>query len=275
MRLGRYRYPFWLKRAIRPVIVRVRYVGLRPEDAILASYPRSGSTWLRFLLLESVTGQKAEWKNVNRLIPYVGGHRRIPALLPGNRRFVSTHDSRIGPSKRGVLLVRDPRDVSLSYFRWRQLRGYEGDFATFLPSFLDGSVSFHGSWSDNTRYWLDSSLHRNGGLHVVRFEDLRADPVGGVRKILVFLGATVDDEAIRGAVNENTIARSREKEERAEPADVKHYASGGRFVGEGRVGTWQSKLTDEQIQRIEDGVGDLLDRLGYGRSHQRAESPTP
>ena len=94
-------------------------MGLRPEDAILASYPRSGSTWLRFLLLESVTGQKAEWKNVNRLIPYVGGHRRIPALLPGNRRIVSTHDSRIGPSKQGLLLVRDPRDVSLSYFRWR------------------------------------------------------------------------------------------------------------------------------------------------------------
>jgi hypothetical protein len=275
MRLGMYRYPFWLKRAVRPVILRLRYAGLRPEDAVLASYPRSGSTWLRFLLLESVTGQRAEWKNVNRLIPYVGGHRRIPPLLPGNRRLVSTHDQRIGPPQQGVLLVRDPRDVALSYFRWQCLQGYDGDFATFLPAFLDGSVTFHGSWAANTRFWLDSTLHRDGGIHVARFEDLRGDPIGTVREILLFLGAAVNDDAIRTAVNENTIARSREKEERAGPDDVRRYASGGHFVGEGQVGAWQTKLTDKQVQRIEDEVGDLLDRLGYGRAPQTAASSPP
>jgi Sulfotransferase domain len=276
MRVGGYQYPLWLKRAIRPAVLLVRYAGLRTEDAILASFPRSGSTWLRFLLLESLTGNTAEWNDVNRLIPYVGGQRSIPALLPGDGRLVSTHDPRTGPCRRAVLLVRDPRDVVLSYYRWLSLHGYSHDLETFLPAFLDGRLTFHGAWSDNTRYWLDSASHRGGRrLCVVRFEDLRADSFETIRRILLFMDVEVSDDAIHRAVSGNTIERSREKEERAGPQDVKRYPSGGRFVGKGSVGTWQSKLTDDQVRQVEDRASDLLDRLGYGRVRPIAEEPRP
>jgi hypothetical protein len=271
VRIGGHRYPLWLKQAIRPAVLAVRYAGLRPEDIILASYPRSGSTWLRFLLLESITGRTAEWKDVNRLIPYVGGHRNIPPLLPSASRLVSTHDPRVGPCRRGVLLVRDPRDVVLSYYRWSCLRGYDHDLETFLPAFLDGSLSLHGSWADNTRYWLDSALQREGRLHLVRFEDLHADPARTIQHILLFIGAAASDHAIQSAVAGNTIERSREKEERSRPEDVRRYKTGGRFVHEGSVGAWQSKLTDDQVRRVERRVGDLSARLGYRRTDQNVE----
>ena len=268
MRVGMHRYPLWLKRAVRPVVLRVRYAGLRSEDLILASYPRSGSTWLRFLLLESLTGRRAEWKDVNRLIPYVGGHRSIPTLFPGGRRLVSTHDPKTGPCGRGILLVRDPRDVVLSYYRWTCLQGYDHDLETFLPSFLDGSLSLHGSWEKNTRFWLDSALQREGQLHLVRFEDLRVDAATTIRQILLYMGAAVSDDAIQSAVEGNTIARSREKEERSRPEDVRRYKAGGHFVHQGLVGAWRSTLTDDQVVRVEERVNDLLDRLGYRRAHQ-------
>jgi Sulfotransferase domain len=271
MRIGRIRYPLRLKRAVRPAVLRVRYSGLRPNDVILASFPRSGSTWLRFLLLESLTGREAEWKDVNRFIPYVGGHRSIPALLPGDGRLVSTHDPHAGPCRRGILLVRDPRDVALSYYRWSRIRGYDRDLETFLPAFLDGRMSLHGSWSDNTRFWLDSAVQRGGGLHLARFEDLRADPTKTIRETLLSMGVAVSDVAIQRAVDGNTLARTREKEERAQPEDVKRYVAGERFVGEGLVGEWRSKLTDDQVDQIENRVNDLLDRLGYGRAHPDVE----
>ena len=271
MRIGRQRYPLWLKQAVRPAVLAVRYAGLRPEDIILSSYPRSGSTWLRFLLLESITGRAAEWKELNRLIPYVGGHRSIPPLLPGASRLVSTHDPRVGPCRRSVLLVRDPRDVVLSYYRWLCLQGYDHDLETFLPAYLDGRLSLHGSWADNTRYWLDSALQGEGRLHLVRFEDLRVDPATTIQRILLFIGAAVSDHAIQSAVAGNTIERSREKEERSRPEDVRRFKTGGRFVHEGLVGAWQSKLTNDQVRRVERRVGDLLDELGYRPVPQNVE----
>jgi hypothetical protein len=263
-KLGGHRYPLTLKRAVRPAVLRVRYAGVRRQDVMLASYPRSGSTWLRFLLTEALTGRTAEWGDVNRTIPYVGGHRDAPALLADGGRLLKTHDRAAGPCERAVLMVRDPRDVVVSEYRWFLRGGYDRDLETFLTSFLDGSISLFGFWGDHTRFWLDGPLAGSGRLLLTRFEDLRADPAATARSVAAFAGAHVDDAAIRAAVDGNTIERSREKEERASTQDVKRHRTGGRFVGEGAVEAWRTKLSDEQIRRVEDRVGDLIDRLGYG-----------
>jgi hypothetical protein len=260
-KLGGRRYPLVLKRAVRPAVLRIRYAGLRRHDVILASYPRSGSTWFRFLLTESLTGRSAEWSDVNRTIPYVGGHRDAPPFLTDGGRLVKTHDRASGPCERAILIVRDPRDVAVSEFRWFARGGYEGDLDTFLRSWLEGGLSLFGSWADNTRFWLDR--HHADRLHVVRFEDLRTDPFVRTRDALAFAGASADDAAVRAAVEGNTIERSREKEARAGAEDVKQHRTGERFVGEGAVEAWRTKLTDEQTRRVESHANDLLARLGY------------
>jgi hypothetical protein len=261
-KLGGRRYPLFLKRAIRPAVLRIRYTGLRPQDVMLASYPRSGSTWFRFLLTESLTGSSAEWSDVNRTIPYVGGHRDAPPLLAGEGRLVKTHDRAAGPCERAILIVRDPRDVAVSEYRWFARGGYEGDLETFLRSWLEGSLSLFGTWAENTRYWLDGNLAPHD-LHVVRFEDLRSDPFASTRDALVFAGASASDPAVRAAVDGNTIERSREKEARAGTDDVKQHRTGERFVGEGAVEAWKTKLTEQQTRRVEAHAVDLLERLRY------------
>ena len=263
MRFGNHQYPIWLKRAVRPAILQVRYAGVQPEDMVLASYPRSGSTWLRFLLTESLTGHPAEWNDVNRLIPYVGDHSGAASLLPHGGRLVKTHDRRSGRCKRGILLVRDPRDVFVSEYRWLVRGGYNHDIDTFLKAFLQGSLSLFGTWAEHTRYWLGSELERTGQMHLARFEDLRGDPAKVVRGILAFMDVRADDDFVDAAVASNTIERSREKEARASARDVKRFATKMRFVGEGSVEGWRAKLTREQIQQIENHAGDLLKVLGY------------
>ena len=263
MRFGNYEYPIWLKRAVRPAILQLRYAGLQPEDVVLASYPRSGSTWLRFLLTESLTGRMAEWNDVNRLIPYVGDHRGGASLLPGGCRMVKTHDRRSGRCQRGILLVRDPRDVFVSEYKWLVRGGYNHDMDIFLEAFLKGSLSLFGTWAEHTRYWLGSELERQGRMHLARFEDLRGDPAKIVRGILAFMDVVADDDFVDAAVASNTIERSREKEDRASARDVRRFATRMRFVGEGSVEGWRSQLTREQLQQIEHHAGDLLEVLGY------------
>jgi Sulfotransferase domain len=263
LKFGYHHYPIWLKRAVRPAILQVRYLGLKPEDVILASYPRSGSTWLRFLLTESLTGHTAEWNDVNRLIPYVGDHRRAASLIPGGGRLVKTHERRSGRCHRGILLVRDPRDVFVSEYRWLVRGGYKHDLDTFLEASLGGRLSLFGAWAEHTRYWLGSELERKGQMHLARFEDLRGDPARIVRGVLAFMDVLADDDFVDAAVANNTIERSREKEDRASGRDVRQSATKVRFVGEGSVEGWRSQLTHKQIQQIENHAGDLLNVLGY------------
>jgi hypothetical protein len=45
---------------------------LDPRDVFIASFPRSGSHWLKFQLFEIITGQSADFENVKRRITRVG-----------------------------------------------------------------------------------------------------------------------------------------------------------------------------------------------------------
>lgn len=263
MKVGGWEYPMVLKRAARPVVRRIRYTGLRPEDTLLASYPRSGSTWLRFLLVEALTGQDAEWESLNRSIPDAGAHRRAPRMLGGKGRLVKTHDRAVGPCRRAIYLARDGRDVALSEYRWWVRGGLKQDFDAFLAEWLRGSNSLFGFWGDHVAYWLDSALASRAALLVVRFEDLRTDTQASLRRIVRFLGAEVSDETIAAAIEHNSVGRSREKEERAPASEVRKHASTERFVGTGEVTRWRSNLSREQIEAIERRAGAALTRLGY------------
>lgn len=263
MRIGGWEYPMALKRAVRPLVRRIRYTGLRPEDTLLASYPRSGSTWLRFLLAEALTGRDAEWESLNRSIADVGTHRQAPRLLGGVGRLVKTHDRAVGPCRRVIYLARDGRDVALSEYRWWVRGGLKQDFDAFLAEWLGGSNSLFGFWGDHVSYWLDSAVAAQGALLVVRFEDLRTDTEASLRRIVRFLGAEVSDETITAAIEHNSVERSRDKEERAPASEVRKHASAERFVGTGEVTRWRSNLSREQIEAIERRAGEALTRLGY------------
>lgn len=55
--------------------------GPGPTDVMLASYPRSGNLWLRFMLIELFRGD-VSFERVVSSAPYVGSHRAPPPFLP-------------------------------------------------------------------------------------------------------------------------------------------------------------------------------------------------
>src|ERR1017187_3695816 len=110
------RIRFELSRSqIRVPVVWARHRDITAEDVFVASYPRSGSTWLRFVLAEALTGQPSTFPSVNRAIPQVGYHAQA-LRLPAGGRFIKTHESYRRECRRAVCLVRDPRDTLLSEY---------------------------------------------------------------------------------------------------------------------------------------------------------------
>jgi hypothetical protein len=264
-RLANLDYPLALKRRLRPVVRMVRYRGLTEEDVLLASYPRSGSTWLRFLLTDLATGEDPSWGAEARIVPDVGDHGGAPRLLPGGGRLVKTHDAHRGPTKRAVYLVRDVRDVLLSEYRFDLRHGSDESLDSFLDHALHWGTLF-GPWDAHVDYWVGSPVDPATVL-LVRFEDLRSETAQALERIACFLGIEADRSAIDTAISRNGLAEMRKKEE---VAFAQHIGRDDyvRFVGEGAVGGWNGKLSPAQLARIEQRSWSTLERLGYVRSER-------
>ena len=261
------------KSFFRTPLIWLRHRGLDPADVFLASYPRSGNTWLRFQLVEILAGRSAEFDNVNRLIPEMGIHGKTPALLPGGGRLIKTHEPYRRNYTRAVYVYRDVRDVLLSmYSRETELKLIHMELDTFLPLFLEGRASGFGAWQDHIHSWLDCPLGRRGDLCVIRFEEMRNHPAGALAEITDFLGVKADRGVIEAAVANNSLDAMKEKEKRSQNLP-KSKTEEGRFVRKGAVGGWRSRLTEEQVALVDRYAGPMLARLGYPTSYSEITAP--
>jgi hypothetical protein len=256
--------PLALKKQVRKPVRWLRNLGVGPGDALVCSYPRSGSTWLRFLLYEALTSEPAAFQSVNRGIPDPDGYRRAPRLLPSGGRLLKSHDRYWPRGTKVVYLVRDVRDVVLSEYRHHVREGtFRGDLADFLSPFLDGKITYFGSWSDHVRFWALEGRVPPEDLFVLRYESLRERTVDRVADVLGFLDAGVDRSSVESSVRNNAIERMRRKEEEAPEGIIQTVDSRLRFVGRGLVGVWKGELTETQLAQVEARVGNALSRLGY------------
>ena len=251
--------------ALRLPVIWYRHHGFRPEDVFFVSYPRSGTTWTRHTLFELLTGEKSGFRVVDSTLCVVGKHHGGKAVLPGAGRLIATHEQYRDWKHyhKAIYLVRDVRDVVLSEFVYlRNLEFFYGDQDKFVKHFLTTPVSGFGPWQRHVSSWLDSPIAATPNFLLVRFEELKRDPVAGVTRMAKFLGLSPSPDLIQRAVANNSLAKMQEKEQR-EPvkASVK-----GRFVGAGLAEGWRSKLSPAQVRLIEQYAGPALVRLGYSLS---------
>lgn len=252
------------------------HVGLKPQDVFLASYPRSGSTWLRFMLYQILTGEDPRFQSIDRTIPEIDAHRGAPSLLLNGGRLVKTHEQYRNEYTKAVFLVRDLRDVFLSCYARSVEVGLaelvsDGDFDSFLLSFLQGRALQQGSWQQHSRSWLDSPLAHNGNLLVIRYEDLRHNSEQVITELLRFIGLTADPQVIRHAIDNNSLKQMRAKEDKAKSTGEKSVllashrttSEDGRFVRSGSIAGWRSKMNELQLKIVDDYAGGVMTRLGY------------
>jgi hypothetical protein len=259
------RHVLFRHKLLRGPLVRRRHRDLTESDAFLASYPRSGTTWLRFLLYEALTGEQARFGMTRNAIPSIGKHRQARPVLSGDGRLIQTHEPFCDGDRRVVYVVRDARSVVSSEYRWQQRSGFfNGPFDVFLAMFLAGDSNPWGSWGDHVGFWLASEPARRGHLHVVRYEDLRRDTLEVFRAVLEFFGVSVSSDVIRDAIEHNSLASMRAKEDRAHQEGWRRSAKQDiRFIGSGSVGGWREALSPEQAAAIEQRFAGALSTLGY------------
>jgi hypothetical protein len=242
--------PVSLRPVLRAPVVRYRHRGLGEADVLFVSYPKSGSTWLRLVLAHAITGREADFDSVRTDVPPIGGHRGAPGVLPGGGRLVRTHEpiSAVPGHHRFVYLVRDGRQVATSYFHHVDREaGGSLDPGAFADQLLDGKVDGYGTWDDHV---LEAAAQPAGLLALVRYEQLRADPVGEVGKVLDALGVTVPPGQVEAAVAANTKDRMQAKQD-SSAFLAGRPNEGAKVVRDDSAARWPAPFTPADATRIE------------------------
>ena len=247
------------------VLWRYRRADLNPEDAFLVSYPRSGMTWLRFLLFEALTNKSPIFGTIKEAVPSLTKHHNAAVVLGQGGRLIQSHEKFSDGDRRVIYTVRDARSVALSEYQWQRRLGLEpGSLDRFIADFVRGKSNPWGSWDQHVLFWFASEPARCDHLHVIKFEDLKRDTVETLRLALSFLGAEMTSEELRLVVDNNSVERMRTKEDDARERGWRSRArSDIRFVNQGRPDGWRDELNPQQTEAIEARFQSTLERLGY------------
>ena len=228
------------------------------ETTWLISYPRSGSTWLRFLIAHVLYPLKKDvsWHDLERIVPDA---EQSPDNLEG--KVAKCHIDYDVRYHRAIYLYRDGRDVALSYFYYLQ-----GDWTLpkfrincswpdFFDLFLKGIVA-DGSWKGHVNLW--TNVPHGVETLFISYERMLVDGVNALKEVCDFANIPSTPEICERAVERTHFTKIKKKAER----DGQHpYTRGLR----GTSGGWKSVFTSEQTKRFWDWAGDLMTSLGYNK----------
>jgi hypothetical protein len=264
-----------------------RGVTVYADDVFLVSYPRSGNTWTRFLLGNLIhQDAPVTFSNIESRIPeiYFNPDRALRALP--RPRMLKSHECFQPQYPRVIYIVRDPRDVAISFYHHNVKAGnIPDDYAmtSFVPRFIAGEFDRKfGSWRDNVLSWL-SVRGDSPSFIMLRYEDMKGDTAGALLQVIEFLQRgsfrklNSSPEALQKAVELSSPERMREleKKEAGDWVLTKKTRSDKPFVRTAKAGGWKSNLAPESVEAIESAWGDLMHRLGYELSAGPREAPLP
>jgi hypothetical protein len=215
--------------------------------------------------------RKATQAEIARVRPLVQASMaqaaRGPILVKTHNANALDHGNpiiNIAVSAGAVYILRDPRDVAISFAHLRNVSIDQiiADMAT--PSFgrkPDGN-NVHvlsGSWSEHVKSWTERPSQ---AVLVVRYEDLiekAEETFGGVA---AHLRMGPEPDQVRRAIELVRFDRLKAQEAKSGFKE-KPETSVLPFFRQGRVGQWREVLSAEQAARIAASHGPMMRKFGY------------
>lgn len=239
-----------------------------PDDIFIVSYPKSGNTWTRFLVGNLVYPKDViDFSNIELKVPDIYQNINDILLRIPRPRILKSHEYFDPRYKKVIYIVRDPRDVAVSYYYYHiKVRRIDDKYPIdrFIQRFIRGELDSFGSWEENVGSWMGVRQYDENFL-LLQYEDLLTNTLDNLKKIAVFLEIEVSEGLLANVIELSSFDRMK-KLERDQSNTWKVLAKSRKdisFVRKGVNGNWQEELPDRGAQMIECEWEDLMQRLGY------------
>lgn len=226
---------------------------------IVTEYPKSGGTWMSQLVAE-----------------YLGIPHPRNRVAHFESCVLQSHLKYMPTMANTVVVHRDGRDIMVSYYyyclvpspisvksvvRDAHIQMGDGDFsdvARWLPRFIEYKFQKREhprfTWTEFIDSW------RGRGVTHARYEDLLADTVGELTRVLELLGCeTVDQNRVHSVVEKYAFGRQTGRS----PGTEKK----GQFLRKGIAGDWRNVFNKEACEIFDHYAGKYLIELGYEQDH--------
>lgn len=204
-----------------------------------------------------------------------------PALIKVHDAYTLTPEGEplLAAARGAILLVRDPRAVAPSFAHHM---GCSIDWAIDLmaseqTSFgaLAGRPSLQIrqrllSWHGHAASWLEQA---DIPIHLVRYEDLKADTAAVFLDAMHFAGRRITLEEARRAARLADFARLRAQEQANGFREWPGRRGFHIFFRRGETEGWRQELSAAQIARIQADHGPMMRRLGYSLGPAAGDVP--
>lgn len=241
--------------------------GLKYDDIILASYPKSGNTWFRFIWLNIVSlidleGEQVDFHIVNGpLNAEYDSHSYGSIKYNCLSRLVKTHmkyDKRF-EENRSIYIVRNPGDVMVSFYEYQKAHNTNKPFTNNLSTFINSPEFGIDKWCKHVQSWSYQSEI------ITKYETLKTDTFNEVKKIInqLNLSENIQDLVIEKAVRRSSFNSMRKIEEmKGRPNMENKFKEDYKFTRKGSTGEWREKINGNDILLIRNKLKEYnLDNL--------------
>jgi len=221
--------------------------GLQKNDYLFCSYPRSGSTWFRFifcniLAIQELDNAPVDFNRLNETMVEYGVNNLQDSwqfnTLP---RLVKTHwkyQSALFGKTPSIGIIRDPRDVMLSFYRYQEK--FVGKDVASFSEFIQNPKDGLPAWFAHYNSW------KNRWAYTIQYEQLKTNPAETILNPCQFLNTNVTQETILEAINRADIKKVQAiaKDQLVMKDNTAQFAKSG-------TSTWQDRFSQNDLAYYE------------------------
>jgi hypothetical protein len=233
-----------------------------PQDVFIVGYPKSGNTWMQFMMTSLINGIEPSYLNLSLVSDFVPDvHYKKFYKRYRDISFFKSHHYPTPNYKKIIYLVRDGRDSMVSYYHMNKVQ-FEG--YSLEEMIRNGRGLFPGKWHEHVKRWTDNPFESQ--MIIVKYEDLKCDPLQEMKRIGAFIGFHFTDQQMAKVIEGCSFEKLKQLEQESGLSDGKYRWKGNkedRFFRKGQIGEFKNEMPASLIEYFEKEAKRELQMFGY------------
>ena len=233
---------------------------LKSDDIILSTYPKSGTTWFRFIIANIISYNDF---NSDYIIDYeaLNGpfrcsydskdistitQKSIPRIFATHKSFSRWRFNKL----KSIYILRNPGDVMISFFHYNNSLKDPYINSKSLKEFIRNDKVGIKQWCYHVDSWIQKANV------ILTYEAMKSNANIEIKKMFEILNIEVTDKAINYAIEKSdfNLIKDLEKKSGMDKKAKDKHKKGYLFARKGETNQWKQNLDDDDIKYINDHI---------------------